>query len=42
MTGAPSQQQSMLSGVQMAQAGQPGKVAGIDMATDLEQGSRSK
>ncbi|KAF6345062.1 mediator complex subunit 8 [Rhinolophus ferrumequinum] len=26
MTGAPSQQQSMLSGVQMAQAGQPGKM----------------
>lgn len=42
MTGAPSQQQSILSGVQMAQAGQPGKVARIDMVTDLEQGSENK
>lgn len=42
MTGAPSQQQSILSGVQMAQAGQPGKVAGIDIVADLEQGSGNK
>lgn len=42
MAGAPSQQQSILSGVQMAQAGQPGKVARVDMVTDLEQGSENK
>lgn len=42
MTGAPSQQQSMLSGVQMTQASQPGKVEGIDMVAELEQGSGNK
>lgn len=42
MTGAPNQQQSMLSGVQMAQAGQPGKVAGIEMVADLKQGRGNK
>lgn len=42
MAGAPSQQQPMLSGVQMAQAGQPGKVTGIGMVADLEQGSGNK
>jgi hypothetical protein len=35
MAGAPSQQQPMLSGVQMAQASQPGKVAGIEMYLSL-------
>lgn len=32
----------MLSGVQMAQAGQPGKVTRIGLVTDLEQGCENK
>lgn len=42
MAGAPSQQQPMLSGVQMAQAGQTGEGAGDDVVADLAQGSRNK
>lgn len=39
MAGAPSQQQPMLSGVQMAQAGQPGKVAGVERKLTLSRGA---
>ena len=42
MAGAPSQQQPLLSGVQMAQAGQTGKVAEDDMVADSKQGNRDK
>uniref|UniRef100_A0A5F9DVB2 Mediator of RNA polymerase II transcription subunit 8 n=1 Tax=Oryctolagus cuniculus TaxID=9986 RepID=A0A5F9DVB2_RABIT len=35
MAGAPGQQQPMLSGVQMAQAGQPGKVTGLRIQLTL-------
>ena len=42
MAGAPSQQQPMLSGVQMAQAGQPGKATRTGLVTDLEQGCENK
>lgn len=42
MAGAPSQQQPMLSGVQMAQAGQPGKVTRTGLVTDLEQECENK
>lgn len=42
MAGAPNQQQPLLSGVQMAQAGQTGEGAGNDMVADLENGNRNK